>query len=341
MFLTNIWYFALLSATLKRGRMISKTIAGEPILFLRTKDRQVFALRDICPHRGIPLSCGLLLSTGEVECCYHGWRFSREGQCTHIPSLMKDQNFDFSRIHVRSYRCLEKSGTIWIFMGDEKEANAFPFPYLPDTLPKRPSLNLRMIFPCSNDHAVVGLMDPAHGPFIHQSWFWRNKHVLHEKQKSFEPTPLGFKMIRHTPSKNGRAYKILGSSPQTEISFMLPGIRLETIDVGKKIIWGLTTITPITESTSEIHHLMYWRFPILSFFKPLIYLFATTFLKQDQRAIILQQKGLAFNPPLLLINDADIQAKWYYKIKKEYQEATEQQLPFVNPLKSSILKWRS
>ncbi|MBS0185458.1 MAG: aromatic ring-hydroxylating dioxygenase subunit alpha [Proteobacteria bacterium] len=321
--------------------MHSKMIAGEPILFIRTKENKVSALRDICPHRGIPLSCGLLLNTGEVECCYHGWRFNSKGQCTRIPSLTKDQDFDLSRIHVRTYPCIEKAGTIWIFIGDEKEASLSPFPYLPETLPKIPSIKLKMIFPCSVDHAVVGLMDPAHGPFVHQSWFWRNKNALYEKQKSFEPIPLGFKMSRHAPSKNGRAYKILGPSPQTEISFMLPGVRVETITTGKKTIWGITTITPVTETSSEIHHLMYWKFRGLSFFKPLIYFFASIFLKQDQRAIILQQKGLAFNPPLLLINDADTQAKWYYKLKKEYKEATLQKIPFVNPLKSCILKWMS
>ena len=340
-FLTDIWYFALLSSSLKRGKMTSKMIAGEPILFLRTKTNQVVALRDICPHRGIPLSCGLLLDTGEVECCYHGWRFNQKGHCTRIPSLTKDQDFDLSRVRVRTYSCLERAGGIWIFMGDEKEADLVPFSYLPEEIPSAPSLTLRMIFPCSVDHAVVGLMDPAHGPFIHQSWFWRNKNVLHEKQKSFEPIPLGFKMIRHAPSKNGRAYKILGPSPQTEISFMLPGIRLETISIGKKTIWGLTTITPITETTSEIHHLMYWKFRGLSVFKPLIYFLATTFLKQDQRAITLQQKGLAFNPSLLLIKDADTQAKWYLKIKKGYKDARGQKIPFVNPLKSCILKWMS
>lgn len=341
MFLKNIWYFGILGATLKPGKMVSKIIAGEPILFLRTHDNQVFALKDICPHRGIPLSCGRLLETDEVECCYHGWRFAPSGQCTKIPSLTDDQHLDLSRIKVRSYPCFEKAGGLWFFLGEEKSISRASFPSLPENLPSTPQLSLRMIFPCSVDHAVIGLMDPAHGPFIHQSWFWRTKKSMHEKEKAFAPSPLGFKMLRHTPSKNGRAYKLLGGSPQTEISFMLPGIRLETIEIGQKYIWGLTTITPLTETTSEIHHIMYWKFRGLNFLKPLLYPFAYTFLNQDRKAIALQQKGLTFNPPLMLIRDADTQAKWYYKIKKAYEEADAHQTPFINPLKSCILKWKS
>ena len=30
--------------------------------------------------------------------------------------------------------------------------------------------------PCSVDHGIIGLMDPAHGPFVHQAWWWRSRH---------------------------------------------------------------------------------------------------------------------------------------------------------------------
>ena len=340
MFLTNIWYFALLSRDLKSGKMLSKIIAGEPILFTRNKDGNIIARRDICPHRGIPLSCGRLLENGELECCYHGWRFNDQGKCTKIPSLTKNQVFDLSRINVRTYDCLERSGGIWIFMGQE-DSTQFFLPEMPQGLPSTPNLSLKMIFPCDIDHAVVGLMDPAHGPFIHRSWFWRSEASIHEKSKSFEPSPLGFRMVRHKPSKNGRAYKILGGAPQTEITFSLPGIRIESIEIGTHQVCGLTTITPIDEKTSEIHHMIYWTLPWLTFLKPLLYPFAYTFLNQDKNAVKLQQRGLIFSPSLMLIKDADTQAKWYYKLKKEYQDALNTKRPFVNPLKSCTLKWQS
>ncbi len=71
MFLKNLWYFAQRGDLLKRRSMVAKTLLGEPVLIARDADGHPFALRDICPHRGIPLSAGAF-DGREVECCYHG-----------------------------------------------------------------------------------------------------------------------------------------------------------------------------------------------------------------------------------------------------------------------------
>src|SRR2546427_819688 len=91
---------------------------------------------------------------------------------------------------------------------------------------------------CSVDHGIIGLMDPAHGPFVHQAWWWRSRHSIHEKQKDFEPIPYGFRMSAHTPSSNSAPYKILrfyadADSITTTIDFILPNMRSEIIRVGK------------------------------------------------------------------------------------------------------------
>ncbi len=341
LFLKDIWYFAGLSCELKPEKLLSKKMATLPIVFGRTKSGAVFALKDICPHRGIPLSYGKLLENGHLECCYHGWQFTPEGQCATIPSLTKDQPFDLSKIKVQTYPIREELGLLWVFLGDPLKSETVSLPELPLPLPSKPQLSLSMVFPCSLDHAIIGLMDPAHGPFIHQSWFWRSARSIHEKTKAFCPTALGFQMIRHKPSTNARAYKILGGSPETEITFSLPGIRVESIRFGRHHICGITTITPQDDTHSLITHTLFWTLPWLTLFKPLITFFARTFLRQDLLAVQRQQEGLQSNPSLLLIKDADTQALWYFKIKKAYAEAASRQEPFKNPLKKTILKWRS
>ena len=95
--LRDLWYFALTGETLRRGGMVAKMLLGEPLLLGRAKDGSVFALRDICPHRGIPLSDGRF-DGAEIECCYHGWRFAPGGRCTAIPSLAAAQEHDVGRI---------------------------------------------------------------------------------------------------------------------------------------------------------------------------------------------------------------------------------------------------
>ena len=46
-------------------------------------------------------------------------------------------------------------------------------------------------------------------------------------------------------------------------------------------------------------------------------------------------------PRLMLINDADTQARWWMRVKDEWIAAQAQGRPFVNPLEAKTLRWRS
>ncbi|MBV1885692.1 MAG: aromatic ring-hydroxylating dioxygenase subunit alpha [Parvibaculaceae bacterium] len=350
MFLRNIWYFAQPGEMLKPGDMVHKVLLGEPVLIGRDSQGKVYALRDICPHRGVPLSAGKFFAQGKgcehdaVECPYHGWKFRTTGECAEIPSLVPEQEMEIERIKVRSYPTQEVQGNVWIFMTDEKTPLMKPTegpPVMPIDETARPGLREDMSFDCHIDHAVIGLMDPAHGPFVHQSWFWRSPKSIHEKAKDFAPSPLGFAMVAHKPSSNSFAYKILGGTPTTEISFRLPGIRIEKISVGDKRVVGLTTVTPIDETHTEITQSFYWNMPFLSLLKPIVRPFIKVFLGQDRDMVNLQQEGLKFDPRLMLINDSDVQAKWYSRLKKEWQASQDEGRDFVNPVTPVTLKWRS
>jgi phenylpropionate dioxygenase-like ring-hydroxylating dioxygenase large terminal subunit len=337
--LREIWYFALPGHRLKRGQMVAKQLLGEPLLLCRDGTGDVFALRDCCPHRGMPLSCGRF-DGSEVECCYHGWRFATDGRCTAIPSLVEGQTLDVARIRVPTYRAREVQGNIWVFFGEDVES-APDIPRVPDFGEDGYRMVETMRFPGSIDDAVIGLMDPAHGPFVHRSWWWRSRRSVHEKSKEFSPSPWGFTMVRHAPSRNSRAYKLLGGTPQTEIRFRLPGVRIEHISVGTHTLCNLTAVTPIDETATEINHAIYWTMPWLTPLRPILRPFVKSFLGQDRDIVAQQQLGLRYDPPLMLINDSDTQAKWYYRLKAEYVRARAESRPFVNPVKPRVLRWRS
>lgn len=340
--LYDVWYFALPGARLGRGEMAAKTIAGAPVLLGRDTDGKVFALRDLCPHRGIPLSYGRF-DGHEVECCYHGWRFDRTGCCTAIPSLTSDQKINLDRIRTGAYPCREVQGNIWVYLGDgDGIDDSIPQPpVLPDVDERDIHIAETMTFPCDVDHAVVGLMDPAHGPFVHESWWWRSGDSSHEKAKTFEASPFGFTMVRHRPSKNSRAYRLLGGVPETEIRFQLPGVRVEHVRAGRRALVGLTAVTPVGPDETEVNQIMYWTMPWLTPFAPVLRLFARRFLEQDRNVVVMQQDGLRHDPPLMLINDADAQAKWYHQIKTEYARSRAEGRPFENPVRGRTLRWRS
>jgi phenylpropionate dioxygenase-like ring-hydroxylating dioxygenase large terminal subunit len=337
--LREAWYYALASRHLGRRRMLAKMMLGEPLLLLRDAAGTPFALKDLCPHRGMPLAAGRF-DGREIECCYHGWRFDTAGRCTAIPALVPERGVAPGRIHVRSYKVREVQGNIWVFFGDDPAA-APDIPVLDGFVGAAPQLVASVRLPAAIDHAVVGLMDPAHGPFVHRAWWWRSRRSIHRKKKDFVPSPFGFTMSRHTPSQNSRAYRLLGGRPETEIVFRLPSIRIEHIRAGRHQVANLTAVTPIDSQTSEIHHCIYWTAPWLGALRPLLGRYARAFLRQDRDVMQRQQQGLAFDPPLLLLDDADTQAKWYYRLKREYRRACAEGRPFANPVRPRTLEWRS
>jgi len=348
-FLYDLWYFAALSHQVKPGQMRRIEMLSEPVLVGRTQGGEAFALRDICPHRAAPLSAGRIVSEGaegqSVECPYHGWRFrTGDGVCTKIPSLLVDQTLDIERIRVRSYPVSERQGMIFVwFAADARHPE--PPDSGPDDFPGvvggAPKLIDQMDFNTHVDQAVVGLMDPTHGPYVHQQWWWRSKAHQIEKAKRFEPRELGFAMASHAPSKNSRAYRILGGAPQTEITFRLPGYRWEHIKVGARQVLALTCLTPVTAANTRITQIIWSDHPAFVLLKPFIAAGARAFLRQDGHMVNLQNEGLKYEPPLIWIDDADRQAKWYQALKREWVKSRREGRAFVNPVEPATLRWRS
>jgi phenylpropionate dioxygenase-like ring-hydroxylating dioxygenase large terminal subunit len=346
LFLTNLWYMAGLSASLKPGAMRREMLCGEPVLLGRMPGGGVFALRDICPHRAAPLSAGRIREQ-TVECPYHGWRFANTGVCTHIPSALQDSDIDVSRIKVRSYPVREQDGLIWVYFAADPKSDAAPA-VDPPKIPlgaadgrATPAFVEAQVFPCEVDHAVVGLMDPAHGPFVHNAWWWRRETSIHAKEKHHEPSLRGFTMVNHKPSSNSLFYRVLGGDLKTEIRFELPGLRFEHIRAGKREVLGFTSVTPKDADHTLVTQIFFWTTPWLSLVKPFFRPFARAFLGQDRKIVELQNEGLKFSPPQMLIQDADVPAIWYHRLKKAWAESVEMGTPFVNPVQEKTLRWRS
>jgi hypothetical protein len=184
-------------------------------------------------------------------------------------------------------------------------------------------------------------MDPAHGPFVHQAWWWRSRASIREKKKKFEPILEGFRMSAHAPSGNSAPYKLLGvyGHPiETTIDFVLPNRRTETIRCGDKWFSSLTTVTPVTGWTCRIDVVAAWNvFYWVPLVTPIAKFFGAKFVRQDQETMIQQAEGLRHNPSLMLIDDADKPAKWYFALKQARLEGKP-----GNPLSGPVeLHWRS
>ena len=70
--------------------------------------------------------------------------------------------------------------------------------------------------------------------------------------------------------------------------------------------------------------------------------FGKRFIAQDQRVIELQKPGLEVQPRMMLIDDADRQARWYFQLKSAYLESQKNGTPMKHPLEGPVaLRWRS
>lgn len=344
--LRGCWYVVSPSAALKPGKMIGKKLLGEPVVIARGRDGKAFALRNICPHRGIPLSYGQV-EEASVRCCYHGWRFDASGTCVEIPSLYEGQEIDISKISCRSYPTRERHGMIWVYFAANGEAPAdgpMPEPdFLPDIAPEDgPAAAIMLPFACSIDHAAFGLMDPTHAAYIHTSWwFKKNATKLRPKEKSFEPADFGWRMVRHKIPPQNIVYKLLGQDVTTEIAYRLPGYRIEHVKGSKASLVSLTAMTPIDEENTELYQIFWSTLGWMKAAGPLVRYLMTVFLDQDRRAVVQQREGLVYGPRLMMINDADTQARWWARVKAEWLTAEKENRPFANPLQPRTLRWRS
>jgi phenylpropionate dioxygenase-like ring-hydroxylating dioxygenase large terminal subunit len=381
--LTGFWYRALPADRVHRYQLHKAMLLEIPLVIGRDRAGRPFALRDACPHRGMPLHCAKF--DGEnVECSYHGWTFdAHNGQCQLIPSLTADQNLKVDRIYAGSYPCEEQDGFVWVYLPDPgprgdgrpstgsgqalgrpaeakqggtttaagfsaREEAPDPAPQTEKFTDKYRLAYLTADMPVSIDHGIIGLMDPAHGPFVHQAWWWRSRHSIHEKQKNFEPIPNGFRMSAHTPSSNSAPYRLLrlyadADSITTTIDFVLPNLRREVIRAGKYWFSSLTTVTPITRNQCRIDVVAAWNiFRWVPFGPHLLKFVFAKFVEQDRRTMELQAEGLKHNPHLMLIDDADRPAKWYFQLKAAHLEARRTGSEMKHPMTGPVtLKWRS
>ncbi len=111
---------------MKPGGLKREMLLGEPVLIGRDRNGAPFAMRDICPHRAVPLSAGKMLDDNTVECPYHGWRFRTDGVCALIPSTVSGQTSKRPNIRVRSYPVREQDGLIWVWMAEPGHEKQLP-----------------------------------------------------------------------------------------------------------------------------------------------------------------------------------------------------------------------
>ena len=161
----NQWYVAAFSSEVG-DKPLPRQLLGDHVVLFRTADGTPVALADRCPHRGLPLSQGVL--DGDVlRCGYHGMAFNKNGACAHIPSQARIP----ARMGVHSYPLIEKAIWIWIWMGEPSLADPGLIPDHQEMGLEQPGYEVtemfRMDIPGNYQLLHENLLDVSHITYLH------------------------------------------------------------------------------------------------------------------------------------------------------------------------------
>ncbi|HEX3825391.1 MAG TPA: aromatic ring-hydroxylating dioxygenase subunit alpha [Mycobacteriales bacterium] len=140
-------------------------LLGQSIVLFRNADDEIVALRDLCVHRGAPLSMGTVVG-GTLMCAYHGWRYGDDGRVVTIPCLREGGSIPRAA-RTPSYLVEERYTLVWVALEDP----VLPIPDIPGEVLAEPDVHSRcwanFDWKTSAGRAVENAMDLAHFPFVH------------------------------------------------------------------------------------------------------------------------------------------------------------------------------
>ncbi len=162
MLLRDHWYVAAWADEIG-ATPLARTLLGEPLVLFRDGAGAVAALRDFCPHRGMPLSLGRVVD-GVLECGYHGLCFAGDGRCVKVPG----QDTVPAAAGAKAYPTVERWRWIWVWMGDPARADPAripAFPWLSD--PQWVAPTGRIHIRAAHELLLENLQNHTHLQFVH------------------------------------------------------------------------------------------------------------------------------------------------------------------------------
>ncbi|KAL1199509.1 Chlorophyllide a oxygenase [Cardamine amara subsp. amara] len=206
--LKNFWYPVAFTADLKHDTMVPIDCFEQPWVIFRGEDGKPGCVRNTCAHRACPLDLGTV-NEGRIQCPYHGWEYSTDGECKKMPSTK------LLKVKIKSLPCLEQEGMIWIWPGDDPPSSTLPSLQPPSGF----VIHAELVMDLPVEHGLLldNLLDLAHAPFTHTSTFAKGWSV-----------PSLVKFL--TPSSGLQGY---WDPYPIDMEFKPPCIVLSTIGISK------------------------------------------------------------------------------------------------------------
>lgn len=163
--LAPFWYPVAFSNEVK-GTPLGVKLLDDRLVIFRVNG-QITVARDLCLHRGAPLSSGKI-EGNEIVCGYHGFRYNAVGQCVCIPA--HPGAAIPPKLKLQTFPVQERYGLIWTRLMDSG-ASLFPDfhewddPNYLQVLPNSVELD------ASAGRQIEGFLDVSHFAFVHVGTF--------------------------------------------------------------------------------------------------------------------------------------------------------------------------
>ena len=163
------WYAVCKSVQVQPNKPHAVRVVGRNIVVWRDDKGALKALEDYCPHRGAPLSRGVV-HDGNIACRYHGVVLDGTGTILRVPAM--PQCALEGKQALQAYEATESCDAVFL--------------YIPSVAaPKAPPLELPFEFldggwssflcvspwDCNYRYALDNLADPMHGCYLHADSF--------------------------------------------------------------------------------------------------------------------------------------------------------------------------
>lgn len=162
----NFWYPVCTAEELTDDKPLQVQLMGLKFVAFRDSAGKPHVLSDVCIHRGGSLGNGTV-EKDCVACPYHGWQFSGDGNCRHIPS--EGDTNPPARAKVDAYPTEERYDIVFAFLGDlpeeERPALYDIEEYAADGW--RHSETIILNVNCYFERSMENGLDPVHNQFVH------------------------------------------------------------------------------------------------------------------------------------------------------------------------------
>ncbi len=284
------WLVAARRADLKRAPLARK-ILGLPLALYVDETGTVVAALDRCPHRGAPLSSGRMVGA-TLQCPYHGWRFGRDGRCSHAPGA--ESAASINDADLETIECTDAQGLVWVRFGGGK-SQPFVFPYIDD--PRYTTIQLQARLPAGPIPCAEGILDVVHTMFVHRGLFRskeRRKAIEARRTVAADELRIDYIGEERPAGLLGRALAPGGGVVEHCDRFQRPAVAQVEYRLGEvNHIFSSQFLTPEDEDNTivTIYVSLRSRLPLRPF-RPLIQAVARAVLRQDALILRLQTLNL-------------------------------------------------